>query len=307
MRVQRARSAETDYRIRRSSAETEYHPRRGKKRETRNQRLSGNVGSSSSDDGRCDEEKGKNAGNRVRAKSGTSSYFHLRKSRCESETTRNRQAKGEKSKKMEAHIQQLQNIVENNLVEKTKMQDEKDHQTRLIDRLINTVDNLQKEMTEVSDNRDALDSQVRNSLMKREDEADAEKKKLQNRCHNLEEKSVMLNSEKGKLEEELCHAKNEIEEMKQVNRSSKSRAKRSDSERQRLISRCQSLKESGAQAIAEKGKLEVELTAARDEIAQMRQEGGLHGNNRMTGPADQMLGGQERKEFQWLYCKAWMQ
>ena len=31
-----------------------------------------------------------------------------------------------------------QNIVENNLVEKTKMQDEKDHQTRLIDRLINT-------------------------------------------------------------------------------------------------------------------------------------------------------------------------
>ena len=39
-------------------------------------------------------------------------------------------------------------------------------------------------------------AQVRNSLMKREDEADAEKKKLQNRCHNLEEKSVMLNSEK---------------------------------------------------------------------------------------------------------------
>ena len=38
----------------------------------------------------------------------------------------------------------------------------------------------------------------------------------------------------------------------QVNRSSKSRAKRSDSERQRLMSRCQSLKESGAQAIAEK-------------------------------------------------------
>ena len=168
---------------------------------------------------------------------------------------------------------------------------------------------------------------MRNSLMKREDEADAEKKKLQNRCHNLEEKSVMLHSEKvkhqscsfsfinlikrdaqGKLEEELCHAKNEIEEMKlvsekrsshmythkfrsqkksitctpasfashahpltsdhmfsliefwseatpknlQVNRSSKSRAKRSDSERQRLMSRCQSLKESGAQAIAEK-------------------------------------------------------
>ena len=114
----------------------------------------------------------------------------------------------------------------------------------------------------------------------------------------------------------------------QVNRSSKSRAKRSDSERQRLMSRCQSLKESGAQAIAEKvglsnrgqklknlwtfyliwrrnkliaslnftkafdgtisfakiirrnhliepfeiqGKLEVELSAARDEIAQMRQ------------------------------------
>ena len=98
----------------------------------------------------------------------------------------------------------------------------------------------------------------------------------------------------GKLEEELCHAKNEIVEMKQVsrntkschmfphkfwltcfptnsghvslnisihilppknvqvNRSSKSRAKRSDSERQRLMSRCQSLKESGAQAIAEK-------------------------------------------------------
>ena len=37
--------------------------------------------------------------------------------------------------------------------------------------------------------------QVRNSLMKREDEADAEKKKLQNRCNNLEEKSVMLHSE----------------------------------------------------------------------------------------------------------------
>merc|ERR550517_1409795 len=84
----------------------------------------------------------------------------------------------------------------------------------------------------------------------------------------------------GKLEEELCHAKNEIEEMKLVNRSSKSRAKRSDSERQRLMSRCQTLKESGAQAIAEKGKLEVELSAARDEIAQMRQEGGLHGNSR---------------------------
>jgi len=219
---------------------------------------------------------------------------------------------GEKSKKMEAHIQQLQNIVEKNLKEKTKMQDEKDHQTRLIDRLINTVDNLHKEMTEASDNRDALDSQVRNSLMKREDEAGAEKKKLQNRCHNLEEKSVLLHSEKsdaqGKLEEELCHAKNEIVEMKQVNRSSKSRAKRSDSERQRLMSRCQSLKESGAQAIAEKGKLEVELTAARDEIAQMRQEGGLHGNNRMTGPAENhLLGDREQKEFQWLYCKGWMQ
>merc|ERR1712192_340824 len=169
------------------------------------------------------------------------------------------------------------------------------------------VDNLHKEMNDVSDNRDALDSQVRNSLMKREDEADAEKKKLQNRCHMMEEKSVMLNSEQGKLEEELCHAKNEIEEMKLVNRSSKSRAKRSDSERQRLMSRCQSLKESGAQAIAEKGKLEVELSAARDEIAQMRQEGG----NRMTGPSannsDQMLDDKERKEFQMLYCQAWMQ
>merc|ERR1719447_2427945 len=142
------------------------------------------VGSSSSDDGRCDEEKGQNGRNRVRAQSGTSSYFHLRKSRCESETRRNRECKGEKSKKMEAHIQQLQNIVEN-----TKMQDEADHQTRIIDRLINTVDNLQKEMTEVSDNRDALDSQVRNSLMKREDEADADKKKLQNRCQKLEAKS----------------------------------------------------------------------------------------------------------------------
>merc|ERR1712192_222630 len=194
-----------------------------------------------------------------------------------------------KSKKMEAHIQQLQNIVENNMVEKTKMQDEKDHQTRLIDRLINTVDNLHKEMNDVSDNRDALDSQVRNSLMKREDEADSEKRDAQ-----------------GKLEEELCHAKNEIEEMKLVNRSSKSRAKRSDRERQRLMSRCQSLKESGAQAIAEKGKLEVELSAARDEIAQMRQEGG----NRMTGPSannsDQMLDDKERKEFQMLYCQAWM-
>ena len=34
--------------------------------------------------------------------------------------------------------------------------------------------------------------------MKREDEAGAEKKKLQNRCHNLEEKSVLLHSEKVK-------------------------------------------------------------------------------------------------------------
>jgi len=95
-----------------------------------------------------------------------------------------------------------------------------------------------------------------------------------------------------------------------VNRNSKSRAKRSDNERQRLMNRCQSLKESGAQAIAEKGKLEVELTAARDEIAQMRQEGGLQGNSRMTGAtaaANQILGDQERKEFQWLYCKGWMQ
>jgi len=76
------------------------------------------------------------------------------------------------------------------------------------------------------------------------------------------------------------------------------------------MNRCQSLKESGAQAIAEKGKLEVELTAARDEIAQMRQEGGLQGNSRMTGAtaaANQILGDQERKEFQWLYCKGWMQ
>ena len=75
--------------------------------------------------------------------------------------------------------------------------------------------------------------------MKREDEADAEKKKLQNRCHNLEEKSALLHSEKvhscavksfslksnlkrdaqGKLEVELCHAKNEIEEMKQVSQT----------------------------------------------------------------------------------------
>merc|ERR1712061_708311 len=204
----RARSAETDYRRRRrSSAETEYHPRRRKKREMGHQRLSGDgkFGSSSSDDGRgderwpkdgqVDEEKGQKGGNRIRAKSGISSYLHLRKSQYESETRNRQMSKGEKSKNMEAHIQQLQNIVENNRAEKSKMQDEKDQQTLLIDRLINTVDNLHKEMTEVADNRDALDSQVRNSLMKREDEADAEKKKLQNRCNNLEEKSVMLHSE----------------------------------------------------------------------------------------------------------------
>ena len=88
--------------------------------------------------------------------------------------------------------------------------------------------------------------------MKREDEADAEKKKLQNRCQNLEAKqdlllSAKVNSRKkfkttkygtnqslnpeskssltlnqikrdtqGKLEEELSHARTELEEMKQV-------------------------------------------------------------------------------------------
>jgi len=205
---------------------------------------------------------------------------------------------------MEAHIQQLQDIVEHNRAEKSKMMNEKDQQNIIIDRLINTVDDLHKEMTEVADNRDALDSQVRNSLMKREDEADADKKKLQNRCQKLEAKSDLLLSVQGKLEEELSHAKTELEEMKQVNRSSKSRAKRSDSERQRLMTRCQTLKESGAQAIAEKGKLEVELLAARDEIAHMRQVESVLGNDKTT---KEQLGDEERKKFKWLYSQAWMQ
>ena len=36
-----------------------------------------------------------------------------------------------------------------------------------------------------------------------------------------------------------------------------------------------------------------------------KQEGGLHGNNRMMGPSGSrgLLGDQERKEFQWLYSK----
>ena len=35
-----------------------------------------------------------------------------------------------------------------------------------------------------------------------------------------------------------------------------------------------------------------------------QQEGGLHGNNRMTGPAENhLLGDREQKEFQWLFCK----
>ena len=155
-----------------------------------------------------------------------------------------------------------------------------------------------------------LNIQVRNSLMKREDEADAEKKKLQNRCHNLEEKSVRLHSDKvhscavslsvlnlqsretpraswrrscamrkTKLRRwSRYHEQNQLPQILipmflqkfpsvplqnsshvhfplktvQVNRNSKSRAKRSDNERQRLMNRCQSLKESGAQAIAEK-------------------------------------------------------
>ena len=96
--------------------------------------------------------------------------------------------------------------------------------------------------------------QVRNSLMKKEDEADAEKKKLHNRCQNLEAKTDLLLSAKvnsrkkfkttnlrmdqnqslnpeskssltlnqikkdtqGKLEVELSHARIELEEMKQV-------------------------------------------------------------------------------------------
>merc|ERR1719270_682159 len=122
-------------------------------------------------------------------------------------------------------------------------------------------------MTEVADNRDALDTQ-------------------------------------GKLEEELSPARIELEEMKQVNRSSKSRAKRSDRERQRLMTRCQMLKEAGAQAIAEKGKLEVELLAARDEIAHMRQVESVFGNDKTT---KEQMGDDERKKFKWLYSEAWMQ
>ena len=52
----------------------------------------------------------------------------------------------------------------------------------------------------------------------------------------------------------------------QVNRSSKSRAKRSDSERQRLMSRCQSLKESGAQAIAEKVDYHLKVDILKNRI-----------------------------------------
>ena len=64
--------------------------------------------------------------------------------------------------------------------------------------------------------------QVRNSLMKREDEADAEKKKLQNRCQNLEAKLDLLLSAKVNSRKNVKTTSLSMDQNQRLNPESKS-------------------------------------------------------------------------------------
>ena len=64
--------------------------------------------------------------------------------------------------------------------------------------------------------------QVRNSLMKREDEADAEKKKLQNRCQNLEAKLDLLLSAKVNSRKKFKTTNLSMDQNQSLNPESKS-------------------------------------------------------------------------------------